>query len=75
MLPGKNGLEICRIIREQEKSRNIPVIILTAKSEENDIVAGLEIGADDYVTKPFSPKVLIARLQAVLRRKKMTRRE
>lgn len=69
MLPGMDGLEICRILREQEQTRSIPVIILTAKSEENDIVAGLEIGADDYVTKPFSPKVLIARLQAALRRK------
>lgn len=68
MLPGKNGLEICRTLREQEKSRFIPVIILTAKSEENDIITGLEMGADDYITKPFSPKVLIARLQAVLRR-------
>ena len=69
MLPGKNGLEICHMLREHEKTRSIPVIILTAKSEENDIVTGLEMGADDYVTKPFSPKVLIARLQAVLRRK------
>lgn len=68
MLPGKNGLEICRMLREQEKFRSVPVIILTAKSEENDIVTGLEIGADDYVTKPFSPKVLVARLQALLRR-------
>ena len=68
MLPGKNGLEICRILREQEQTRSIPIIILTAKSEEDDIVAGLEIGADDYVTKPFSPKVLIARLQVLLRR-------
>jgi two-component system phosphate regulon response regulator PhoB len=68
MLPGKNGLEICRALREQEKSRTVPIIILTAKSEEDDIVTGLEIGADDYVTKPFSPKVLVARLQALLRR-------
>jgi two-component system phosphate regulon response regulator PhoB len=68
MLPGKNGLEICRALREQEKFRIVPIIILTAKSEEDDIVTGLEIGADDYVTKPFSPKVLVARLQALLRR-------
>jgi len=68
MLPGKNGLEICRILREQKQTHFIPIIILTAKSEEDDIVAGLEIGADDYVTKPFSPKVLIARLQVLLRR-------
>ncbi|MCL7487909.1 MAG: response regulator transcription factor [Desulfobulbaceae bacterium] len=68
MLPGEDGLEICRAIRENERTRRIPVIMLTARSEEDDIVAGLEIGADDYVTKPFSPKVLVARLQAVLRR-------
>lgn len=68
MLPGKNGLDICRTIRLQERNPYVPVIILTAKSEEDDIVAGLEIGADDYVTKPFSPKVLVARLEAVLRR-------
>lgn len=68
MLPGEDGLEVCRVIRENERMRQIPVIMLTARSEENDIVAGLEIGADDYVTKPFSPKVLVARLQAVLRR-------
>ena len=68
MLPGKNGLEICRILRKQKQTHSIPIIILTAKSEEDDIVAGLEIGADDYVTKPFSPKVLIARLQVLLRR-------
>lgn len=69
MLPGKDGLEICRLLRENEKTVDIPIIMLTAKSEENDIIAGLNIGADDYVTKPFSPKVLIARIQAVLRRK------
>lgn len=69
MLPGKDGLEICQTIREKESTNTIPIIILTAKSEEEDIVKGLEIGADDYVTKPFSPKVLIARLNAVLRRK------
>lgn len=70
MLPGKNGLEICGIIRGQEETQSIPIIMLTAKGEENDIVSGLETGADDYITKPFSPKVLVARLQAVLRRKK-----
>lgn len=68
MLPGKDGLEICRIIRNQENISSMPIIILTAKSEEDDIVTGLEIGADDYVTKPFSPKVLVARLHAALRR-------
>ena len=69
MLPGVNGLEICRRVREQEQTRNIPVIILTAKSEDDDVVVGLETGADDYVTKPFSPKILVARLLAVMRRK------
>jgi two-component system phosphate regulon response regulator PhoB len=68
MLPGKSGLEVCRIVRQLKDSKSIPIIMLTAKGEEEDIVAGLESGADDYVTKPFSPKVLIARIQAVLRR-------
>ena len=68
MLPGMDGLDICKKLREQDRTCTVPIIILTAKSEEDDIVAGLEIGADDYVTKPFSPKVLIARLHAVLRR-------
>lgn len=68
MLPGKNGLDICQSVREKETTSNIPIIILTAKSEEDDIVAGLNLGADDYVTKPFSPKILIARVQSALRR-------
>lgn len=68
MLPGQDGLTICRTLRQGENTGSIPIIILTAKSEEDDIVAGLETGADDYVTKPFSPKILLARLQAVLRR-------
>ena len=68
MLPGKSGLEVCRIVRQLKDSKSIPIIMLTAKGEEEDIVAGLESGADDYVTKPFSPKVLIARVQAILRR-------
>jgi len=69
MLPGVDGLEVCREIREDDKTRQIPIIIVSAKGEESDIVAGLELGADDYITKPFSPKVLIARVRAVLRRK------
>ncbi len=69
MLPGMDGLEVCRRLREDPKTRGIPVIIVSAKGEESDIVAGLELGADDYVTKPFSPKVLVARVRAVLRRK------
>lgn len=68
MLPGQNGLDICRKIKGDADLRNIPVIILTAKSEELDIVLGLELGADDYVAKPFSPKVLFSRCKAVLRR-------
>lgn len=69
MLPGKDGLEICSILRGTESTAAIPIIMLTAKSEEDDIIAGLNMGADDYVTKPFSPKILIARIKAVLRRR------
>ncbi len=69
MLPGMDGLEVCRRIRRNEETEEIPIIMLTAKTEDVDIITGLEIGADDYVTKPFSPKVLVARIRAVLRRK------
>lgn len=69
MLPGINGLEIAKILKNDPKTRHIPIIMLTAKGEEADIVAGLELGADDYVTKPFSPRILTARVRAVLRRK------
>ncbi|MEM7395595.1 MAG: response regulator [Verrucomicrobiota bacterium] len=69
MLPGMDGLEVCRQLRAENKTRNIPIVMLTAKGEESDIVVGLELGADDYITKPFSPKVLFARVKAVLRRK------
>jgi two-component system phosphate regulon response regulator PhoB len=68
MLPGVDGLEVCRRLKADPRTAHIPVIMLTAKGEESDIVAGLEVGADDYVTKPFSPRVLIARVRAVLRR-------
>jgi two-component system phosphate regulon response regulator PhoB len=68
MLPGKDGNEVCRAVRNEETTKALPIIMLTAKSEEEDIVAGLEDGADDYVTKPFSPRVLIARIEAALRR-------
>lgn len=68
MLPGIDGLEVCRTLRADSESDRIPIVMLTAKGEESDIVAGLELGADDYVTKPFSPRVLSARLKAVLRR-------
>jgi DNA-binding response OmpR family regulator len=70
MLPGQNGLDVCRKIKSTPELKNIPVIMLTAKAEELDIVLGLELGADDYVAKPFSPKVLFSRIKAVLRRGK-----
>jgi len=69
MLPGKDGMEVCGMVRATEKTCTLPIIMLTAKGEEDDVVAGLDYGADDYVTKPFSPRVLIARIEAVLRRK------
>jgi two-component system alkaline phosphatase synthesis response regulator PhoP len=68
MLPGLDGLEICKRMRANKKTRKIPIIMLTAKSEEFDKVLGLELGADDYMTKPFSVKELIARIRAALRR-------
>jgi two-component system phosphate regulon response regulator PhoB len=69
MLPGMDGLTVCRELKQDARTRETPIIILTAKGEEADIVAGLELGADDYVTKPFSPRVFLARLRAVLRRR------
>ncbi|MBI4792626.1 MAG: response regulator transcription factor [Deltaproteobacteria bacterium] len=69
MLPGMSGLEVCRSIKKNQSSSDVPILMLTAKGEEDDVVAGLECGADDYVTKPFSPKVLIARVKALLRRR------
>lgn len=68
MLPGVDGLALCKRLKQDSKTSTVPIVMLTAKSEDSDIVSGLELGADDYVTKPFSPKVLIARLRAVLRR-------
>lgn len=68
MLPGISGIELARRLRKDEYSRDIPIIMLTARSEEDDRIRGLEVGADDYVTKPFSPRELIARIKAVLRR-------
>lgn len=70
MLPGKDGMQICRELKQDEKTRGIPIIMMTARGEESDIVAGLEVGAEDYVVKPFSPRVLLARSKAVLRRGK-----
>jgi two-component system phosphate regulon response regulator PhoB len=69
LLPHVDGLEICRRLKSDDKTRHIPVVMLTAKSEEADMVTGLELGADDYITKPFSPRVLLARIRAILRRK------
>jgi len=68
MLPGLNGLEVCRKLRGQRATADVPVIMLTARSEESDVVVGLEMGADDYIAKPFSPRELVARVKAVLRR-------
>ena len=68
MLPGIDGLEVCRRLHEYPKTKNIPIIMLTAKSEEFDKVLGLELGADDYITKPFSVRELIARVKAIFRR-------
>jgi len=70
MLPGQNGFDVCRKIKTHPELKNIPVIIVSAKEEELDMVLGLELGADDYVSKPFSPKVLFSRVKAVLRRGK-----
>lgn len=69
MLPGMDGLEVARILKNDSSTKEIPIIMLTAKGEEADIVTGLELGADDYVTKPFSPRILLARVRAILRRK------
>ena len=68
MLPEHDGWEVCRLLRQDDRTRRIPVIMLTVKSDEADTVIGLELGADDYLTKPFSPKELVARIKALLRR-------
>ena len=68
MLPDLDGLEVCRKLKQGEDTRSIPIVMVSAKGEESDVVAGIELGADDYVTKPFSPRVLMARLRNVLRR-------
>ena len=69
MLPGMDGLEVARRLKNDRQTASIPVIMVTAKGEDADVVAGLELGADDYITKPFSPRVLLARVRAVLRRR------
>ena len=68
MLPGVHGLEICRRVKSDSQTKDVPIIIVSAKGEETDVVLGLEMGADDYVTKPYSPRELLARVRAVLRR-------
>jgi len=68
MLPGLDGLEVCRRLRQNQRTAGIPIIMLTAKSEETDKIVGLEMGADDYVAKPFSPKELVARVKSLFRR-------
>lgn len=70
MLPGMDGLEVCKTLKKDSKTANIPIIMLTAKTQESDKVVGLELGADDYVTKPFGIRELIARIKAVTRRMK-----
>ena len=68
MLPGRDGLDTCRVLKSSQETSNIPVVMITAKAEDTDVVLGLELGADDYMVKPFDPKELVARVKAVLRR-------
>ena len=68
MLPGVDGLEVCKALKQNTQTAHIPIVMLTARAEDADVVTGLELGADDYLTKPFSPRVLLARIKAVLRR-------
>jgi DNA-binding response OmpR family regulator len=75
MLPDMDGLEICKRLKKTERTAAIPILILTAKGDETDVVLGLELGADDYMVKPFSPKELVARIHAILRRPKITAAE
>lgn len=72
MLPGIDGFEVCRYLKKNVATRDVPIIMLTARAEDTDVVKGLEIGADDYITKPFSPRILIARVHAAMRRKNET---
>ncbi len=72
MLPGMDGLEVCRLLKQDEQMRHVPVMMLTAKAEEVDRIVGLELGADDYLTKPFSPRELVLRVKSILRRSKTT---
>jgi len=72
MLPGIDGLEICRMLKNKSSTNSVPIIMLTAKASEADVVVGLELGADDYIVKPFSPRELVARVKTVLRRTTFT---
>jgi len=71
MLPGIDGLEVCKKLKAEKKTAEVPVVMISARGEEADVVVGLELGADDYVVKPFSPRVLLARLKAVMRRREL----
>jgi len=73
MLPVINGLDVCRELKSNDKTAHIPIVMLTAKNEDVDIITGLELGADDYITKPFSLRVLIARIRAILRRGRLSK--
>lgn len=75
MLPGLSGLEVCRALRAERRTKDLPIIMLTARAEETDRIIGLDIGADDYVSKPFSPNELVARIRALMRRAKATEPE
>jgi len=70
MMPGMDGLEVCRVVRQDDKLKSIPIIMLTAKGEEIDRIVGLELGADDYIVKPFSLRELVLRIKGILRRRK-----
>jgi len=69
MLPGMDGLAVAKFLKNDPETQDLPIVMLTAKGDESDVVTGLELGADDYITKPFSPRILVARVKAVLRRK------
>ncbi|NLH16648.1 MAG: response regulator [Phycisphaerae bacterium] len=75
MLPGIDGLDVCRYLKADPRTQHIPIVLVTARGQEEDIALGMEMGADDYITKPFSPKVLISRIRAALRRRDNTREE
>lgn len=75
MLPGIDGLEVTKFLKNNESTKDLPIVMLTAKGEESDVVTGLELGANDYISKPFSPKVLVARIRAILRRRRKKNNE